>query len=127
MAAAKCAVAAEFMAAAERFTGNGKERCSLVRLDKNHSNSERKSVECFYRTYVFLRKLGATNLLPLGLAAIFEPFLFAWADLVKVKASEQVSISMGLTRETHKELLERRPSTRSWEAIQCCYEFHDLT
>ena len=43
------------MAAAERLTKKSKELCNLVRLDKKHSDAERKSVECFYRTYVFLR------------------------------------------------------------------------
>ena len=62
------------------------------------------------------RKLGAPNLKPLDLASVFEPFLFAWVDLVKIKASEQVSISMGFTRKTHKELLTRRLSTRSWKS-----------
>ena len=60
--------------------------------------------------------MGAPNLSPLDLASVFEPFLFAWVDLVKIKASEQVSISMGMTRDTHKELLARRPSTRSWRS-----------
>ena len=104
------------MAAAERLTKNSKELCNLVRLDKKHSDAERKSVECFYRAYVFLRKLGVPNISPLDLASVFEPFLFAWVDLVKIKASEQVGISMGFTRETHKELLARRLSTRG--AIQ---------
>ena len=113
---AKSSVAAEFMAAAERLTKNCKEICNLVRLDKNHSDAERKSVECFYRTYVFFRKLGAPNLSPLDLASVFEPFLFAWVDLVKIKASEQVSKSMDFTRKTHKELLTRQLSTRSWKS-----------
>ena len=88
--AAKSALAAEFLAAAERLTENNKERCNFVRLDKKHSTADcRKSVECFYRTYVFFRKLGVPNLSPLELASVFEPFLFAWADLVEIKASEQ--------------------------------------
>ena len=86
--AVKSAVATEFLAAAERFIGNCK-----MRLGRKHSDEDRKTVECFYRTYVFLRKLGVPNLSPLEVASVFEPFLFTWVDLVKIKASEQVSIS----------------------------------
>ena len=64
----------------------------------------------------FYRKLGVPNISPLDLASVFEPFLFAWVDLVKIKASEQVSKAMGFTREAHKKLLTRSLSTRSWKS-----------
>ena len=52
-----------------------------------------KSMKGIYRfkdSVLSFRNLGAPNLAPSDLAFIFEPYLFSWVDLVKIKASEQV-------------------------------------
>ena len=53
--AAKSAVAAEFLTVAERLTGNNEEHWNFVRPDKNHTEADRKSLEGFYRAYIFFK------------------------------------------------------------------------